>query len=42
MTVWLLFAVFAVGVGSGYLVKLWLTPSRQNYSKMPRGDERVK
>ena len=26
----------------GYLVKLWLTPSRQDYSKMPRGDERVR
>lgn len=35
-------AAFISGLLLGYLVKLWLTPSRQDYSKMPRGDERVK
>jgi hypothetical protein len=42
VTVWLLLAAFGAGFVLGYLVKLWLTPSRQDYSRMPRGDERVK
>jgi hypothetical protein len=33
---------FIAGLALGYLVRLWLTPSRQDYSKMPRGDERVR
>ena len=41
MTAWTVAAV-VVGFVLGYLVKLWLRPSRQDYSRMPRGDERVK
>lgn len=36
------FFLMLASAGFGYLVKFWLTPSRQDYSKMPRGDERVR